>query len=101
MKKFAEDWIRTADLWRQKRPLYQLSHNHSPTEEIVRLVQRRVIITLAPLCSFFNLEKFGILEPLKVLRRVEMEMERVRVWEREPLSSKQDKMTAKREHPFQ
>ena len=25
---FANDWIRTADLWCQKRPLYQLSHNH-------------------------------------------------------------------------
>ena len=28
--KFADDWIRTADLWYQKRPLYQLSHNHFP-----------------------------------------------------------------------
>ena len=27
---FANDWIRTADLWYQKRPLYQLSHNHCP-----------------------------------------------------------------------
>ena len=25
---FANDWIRTADLWNWKRPLYQLSHNH-------------------------------------------------------------------------
>ena len=25
---FANDWIRTMDLWYQKRPLYQLSHNH-------------------------------------------------------------------------
>ena len=25
---FADDWIRTADLWYWKRPLYQLSHNH-------------------------------------------------------------------------
>ena len=23
---FADDWIRTADLWYRKRPLYQLSH---------------------------------------------------------------------------
>ena len=23
---FANDWIRTADLWYRKRPLYQLSH---------------------------------------------------------------------------
>ena len=27
---FADDWIRTADLWNWKRPLYQLSHNHCP-----------------------------------------------------------------------
>ena len=26
--KFANDWIRPANLWRRKRPLYQLSHNH-------------------------------------------------------------------------
>ena len=28
IKKFADDWIQTTDLWRRKRPLYQLSHNH-------------------------------------------------------------------------
>ena len=27
---FANDWIRTADLWNRKQPLYQLSHNHCP-----------------------------------------------------------------------
>ena len=27
---FADDWIRTNDLWFWKRPLYQLSHNHCP-----------------------------------------------------------------------
>ena len=26
--KFPNDWIRPANLWRRKRPLYQLSHNH-------------------------------------------------------------------------
>ena len=26
--KFADGWIRTADLWYRKLPLYQLSHNH-------------------------------------------------------------------------
>ena len=25
---FANDWIRTTDLWNGKQPLYQLSHNH-------------------------------------------------------------------------
>ena len=29
-KSFANDWIRTADFWIWKQPLYQLSHNHCP-----------------------------------------------------------------------
>ena len=29
-KFLADDWIRTADLWNWKRPLYQLSHYHCP-----------------------------------------------------------------------
>ena len=28
---FADDWIRTTDLWCRMRPLYQLHHNHFPT----------------------------------------------------------------------
>ena len=32
---FADDWIRTADLWYRKRPLYQLSHNHCPAYRFV------------------------------------------------------------------
>ena len=28
--KVADGWIRTADLWSRRRPLYQLSHNHCP-----------------------------------------------------------------------
>ena len=28
--KIADDWIRTADLWCRKRPLYQPRHNHCP-----------------------------------------------------------------------
>ena len=27
---FGDDWIRTANFWYWKRPLYQLSHNHCP-----------------------------------------------------------------------
>ena len=30
-QKLADGWTRTADLWRWKRPLYQLSYNHCPT----------------------------------------------------------------------
>ena len=33
-KFLADDWIRTADLWNRKRPLYQLSrHHHCPNFE--------------------------------------------------------------------
>ena len=38
---FANDWIRTADLWSQKLPLYQLSHNHCPTEYFLLRKQKR------------------------------------------------------------
>ena len=27
---FADDWLQTVDLCNQKRPLYQLSHDHCP-----------------------------------------------------------------------
>ena len=30
IKIFADEWIRTTDLWFWKRPLYQLSRNHWP-----------------------------------------------------------------------
>ena len=32
--KFTDDWIRTAELWSLKRPLYQLSHNHCPVKQL-------------------------------------------------------------------
>ena len=32
---FADDWIRTADLWYRKQLLYQLSHNHCPFHQIL------------------------------------------------------------------
>ena len=31
---FAYDWIQTVDLWYQKQPLYQLSHNHCPNHNL-------------------------------------------------------------------
>ena len=34
---FADDWIRTVDLWSRKQPLFQLSHNHCPTFDILQL----------------------------------------------------------------
>ena len=30
----ADDWIRTADLWCQKGPLYQMSHHYYPTSPL-------------------------------------------------------------------
>ena len=33
IKNFADDWIRTRDLWYLKRPLCQLSHNHFQTRD--------------------------------------------------------------------
>ena len=33
---FADDWIRTADLWCQKQPLYQLRLNHFPKKEVLQ-----------------------------------------------------------------
>ena len=37
MQKFADDWIRTADLWCWKRPLYQLSYKHCPWDENITI----------------------------------------------------------------
>ena len=34
---FADDWIRTVELWSQKQLLYQLSHNRCPTNIFVKL----------------------------------------------------------------
>ena len=34
-KSFANDWIRTTDLWCWRRLLYQLSHNHCPSTVIL------------------------------------------------------------------
>ena len=52
-KNFANDWIRTADLWFQKRPLCQLSHNHCP---LIILVSTASEISLAYL-NFINVSK--------------------------------------------
>jgi len=32
---FADGWIRAAELWCCKRPLYQLSHNHCPSFKVL------------------------------------------------------------------
>ena len=37
---FVDDWIRTADLWYQKQPLHQLSHNHCPERKREREIER-------------------------------------------------------------
>ena len=33
-KNFADDWIRTADLWCRKQPICQLSHNNYPKKHL-------------------------------------------------------------------
>ena len=53
---FANDRIQTADLWFQKRPLYQLSHNHFPTcfsfcLEICWNMNKRIVIIWFELTS--------------------------------------------------
>ena len=71
-KKFANDWIRTADLWSPKRPLYQLSHNHYPTKRNVCSnfigyssfldnCPAEIIVTIR---SFFALLNLSILHPI-------------------------------------
>ena len=37
--KFANDWIRTTDLWYRKQPLNQVSHNHCPFELLLILLK--------------------------------------------------------------
>ena len=44
--KIADDWIRTADLWCRKRPLYQLSHNYCPIPPNVVAVRPSVRVLL-------------------------------------------------------
>ena len=40
---FTYDWIRTADLWSRKRPLYQLNHNHCPIVLLFGKVKNKLI----------------------------------------------------------
>ena len=57
----ADDWIRTADLWHCKRPLYQLSHNHCPQQvylghfksnkQFLNIVQLKIIVTFSHICA--------------------------------------------------
>ena len=56
--KIANDWIRTADLWCRKRPLYQLRHSHCFGFDLSYLY------TVSLSLSFFfheaNVKKFSI-----------------------------------------
>ena len=49
IKTFADDWIRTEDLLKWKRPLYQQSHNPCPTNVLYH--QKRVFIGQSSKCS--------------------------------------------------
>ena len=37
--KFSNDSIRTADLWCQKQPVYQLSHNYCPNDSVITFLK--------------------------------------------------------------
>ena len=53
---FADDWIRTADLWFRKRLLYQLRHNHFPVYQFVTLYVREAadVGYVKHFCFVFN-----------------------------------------------
>ena len=40
---FADGWIQTADLWFRKRPLYQLCHNHFPSNDFAHDISLALI----------------------------------------------------------
>ena len=42
-KIFADDWIRTTNVWYQKRQLFQLSHNHCPVFNLLGKMLRNQI----------------------------------------------------------
>ena len=45
---FANDWIRSMDLWCRKWPLYQLSHNHCPPNVLFLLASACLLVLLHP-----------------------------------------------------
>ena len=63
---FANDWIRTADLWNRKQPLYQMSHNHCPWGTVVVTSFFPIIV---PMVSIPYLTKCDWTEP-SVQRRI-------------------------------
>ena len=42
---FADDWIRTTDLWYRKQPLYQLSRNLCPTLDVQLKKMNKIVLT--------------------------------------------------------
>ena len=63
-KNFTVEEIRTTDLWCQKRPLCQLSHNHCPNIERLLLVWKNVTIwrdvNMSYLYLSFQIPKFTL-----------------------------------------
>ena len=63
---FADDWIRTADLWYRKQLLFQLSHNHCPdiVSSFNLLVMLLDALFFSQFYSFcFTVKTFPILSP--------------------------------------
>ena len=57
VNKFANDWIRTADLLCRKRPLYQLRHNHCP--ELVHELSLSLSLSSLIVCSKMSKNAFN------------------------------------------
>ena len=57
---FADDWIRTMDLWHRKQSLYQLSYNHCP--KFVYDIDSRLKISFQVFC-----DRDGARDPLGLL----------------------------------
>ena len=52
---FADDWIRTTDLWYQKRPLYQLSH--TTTAQFIRCFYWALVLPVDSMQASVNFSK--------------------------------------------
>ena len=70
LKKLADDWFRTTDLWCPKWPLYQLSHNHCPcTYSFQREnnLKGKINFTLAPLCRWLLYTSWALAIDLTIM----------------------------------
>ena len=57
---FADDWIRTTDLWCRKQPLYQLSHTTAQTTALnsLQLKSLNIMVVFNHNCNISNRSTF-------------------------------------------